>query len=131
VRTKEELHVKITVQAYADDVIVVSESEERITQMFQILDQFVEWSRMEINVSKCATTSYTCDEDRRRTYLGDSFQFRGEAIPNLATAESMRYLGASITARRKVKPNQQNSSSKRWKSYLGRLCPHRYSLCRR
>jgi hypothetical protein len=38
---KEKFFVKITVQGYAYDVIVVSESEDGITQMFQILDQFM------------------------------------------------------------------------------------------
>jgi hypothetical protein len=33
VRTKEELFVKVTVQAYADDVIFVSENEDGITQI--------------------------------------------------------------------------------------------------
>jgi hypothetical protein len=41
VQTKEELLVKVIVQALADDVIFVSESEDGIIQMLQILYQFV------------------------------------------------------------------------------------------
>jgi hypothetical protein len=67
-RTKEELLGKVTIQVYADDVIFCSERENGITRIFQIMDQFVEWSRMEINVSRCATMSYISDENRRRTY---------------------------------------------------------------
>jgi hypothetical protein len=55
---------------------------------------------MEINVSKSATASCISDGDRRRTDLGDSFQFRGEAIPQVTIAESMRFLGALIASRR-------------------------------
>jgi hypothetical protein len=35
--------------------------------------------------------------------LNECFIFQGEEIPNLITTESMRYLGASIVARRIVK----------------------------
>jgi hypothetical protein len=42
VRINVELLIKVIVQAYADDVILVSESEDGITQVLQILDQFVE-----------------------------------------------------------------------------------------
>jgi hypothetical protein len=42
VRTKEEVIVRVTFQAHAGDVVFVSESEEGIIQMFEILDQFVE-----------------------------------------------------------------------------------------
>jgi hypothetical protein len=38
---KEQLLVKVTVQAYADDDIFVSEKEDGIIQMLQILDQLV------------------------------------------------------------------------------------------
>jgi hypothetical protein len=62
---KKELHVKITVQAYADDVLFVSESDGGITEMLQVLDRLVEWARMEINVSMYATMSYIYDENKR------------------------------------------------------------------
>jgi hypothetical protein len=101
-RTKEQPLVKVTVHAYADDVIFVSENEDGITQMFEILDQFVEWSRIEANLSKCVTASDISDENRRWTCLDDSLEFRGEAMPNLRTAESMRYLDVQIAARRMV-----------------------------
>jgi hypothetical protein len=57
---------------------------------------------MEIKVSKCATAPYIDDENRIRTYLDDSLQFRRKAIANLTTAKSMRRPGASIAAGRTV-----------------------------
>jgi hypothetical protein len=71
--------------------------------MLEILEKYTEWSKMEINVEKCATASYVCDEDKRPTYMDNNFRFRGEEIPNLTTAESTRYLGAPIPARRTAK----------------------------
>jgi hypothetical protein len=95
--------VKFTVQAYADDIVFISECEDGIAQMLSVLEGFTEWSRMEVNVSKCATASHVFDEDGRRAFLNTCFKFRGEEIPTLTTAESMRYLDAPISARRSVK----------------------------
>jgi hypothetical protein len=103
VRAKEELPMKVTVQAYAGGIVCVSESEDRMSQIFRVLDQCVDWSKIEISMSKCAILSYVYDKNRRRTYRDDIFQFRGEAIPNLTTAESMRYLDALIVGRRTIK----------------------------
>jgi hypothetical protein len=54
-------------------------------------------------VSKCATALYIYGEDRRRTYLDTCYVFREEEIPDLISAESMRYVGAPMTTRRTVK----------------------------
>jgi hypothetical protein len=129
VRTKKELLVnviikvivKVIVKAYADDVTFISESEDGITQMLQILDQFVEWSRIEINVSKCATASYIYDENKQQTYLDDSFQFRGETIPDLTIAESIRYLDAPIAARRIVKLKSAKFKLNEMEVLLGKI----------
>jgi hypothetical protein len=94
---------KFTVQAYADDVVFISDDPRGIDQMLRVLDDFTAWSRMEINVKKCATASYVYDDDKRRTFLDGCFTFRGQEIPNLTTADSMRYLGAPISARRTVR----------------------------
>jgi hypothetical protein len=95
--------VKFDVQAHADDVGFISESQDGIKHMLEILEEYTQWSKMEINLEKCAIASYFYDEDKRLTYSDNNVRFRGEAIPNLTTAESMRHLGAPITARRTVK----------------------------
>jgi hypothetical protein len=58
---------------------------------------------MEVNVSKCAIGPYTYDKERKRTHLKLFFQFRGKEISNLTMAESIRYLGMPIMARKTVK----------------------------
>jgi hypothetical protein len=102
-------------------VVFPSESEDGITQMFQVLDRFVAWSRMEINVSKCATASYIYDENRRQTYRDGSFQFRGEMIANLTTAESMKYLGVPIVAPRTATPKSAKGQRKERKVLLVKI----------
>jgi hypothetical protein len=78
-------------------------------------------SMMEINMSKCAAASYISDENRRRTYLDDTFQFRKEGIPNFMTPESMRYLSALIAARRTIKLRSAKLSLKAMEILLGKI----------
>jgi hypothetical protein len=71
--------------------------------MLQILEEFVHWSRIEINISRCAIRPYIYDEERKYTHLKLFSLFRGKEISNLTTAESLRYLGPPISARETVK----------------------------
>jgi hypothetical protein len=72
-----------------------------------------------------AIASYIYDKERRRTYLGDSFQFRGAAIPNLTTAESMRYLGAPIANRTIIKLKSKEFKFKEMEILLGKIMSSR------
>jgi hypothetical protein len=78
--------VKFDVQAHADDVAFISESQDGIKHMLEILEEYAQWSKMEVNLEKCATASHVYDEDKRRTYSDNNVRFRGEDIPNLTTA---------------------------------------------
>jgi hypothetical protein len=95
--------IGITVQAYADDLIFISRKAKGIPEMMKILERFVEWSNMEVNAKKCAMASYIFDEQRRRCSLADNLVFKGQSIPNLTFAQSLKYLGTSVTVRRTVK----------------------------
>jgi hypothetical protein len=90
VQTSSDI-VRFTVHASADSVAFISENPKRIGQMFQVLEHSINWSKMEVNVEKRATASYIYDEERRRTFFGRSFKFRGQKIPSMMTADSMRY----------------------------------------
>jgi hypothetical protein len=71
--------------------------------MLTKLENFTEWSRMEINVSKCATASYLIDEQRHRCILEVNFRLTNEPVPNLTMSQSLKYLGTAVAARRTVK----------------------------
>jgi hypothetical protein len=99
----EEDRVMFTVQAYTDDIIFISKTAEDIGKMLRILERFVNWSKMEVNVKKCATISYLCDGNRRQSSLTYNFTFKDQEILNLTLAQSLKYLGTSVMARRTVK----------------------------
>jgi hypothetical protein len=98
-----EARVGFAVQAYADDVIFISREKKGIKAILGILEQFVDWSRMEVTVKKCSTASYLVDANRYRCSLARSLKFKGQEVPNLTLAQSLKYLGTAVTARRNVK----------------------------
>jgi hypothetical protein len=91
------------VQAYADDVVFISRESRDIEVMLEILEEFVRWSRMEMKVRKCMTVSYMLDGNHHRCSLANNLTFQGQIIPNLTLAESLKYLGTPVAARRTVK----------------------------
>jgi hypothetical protein len=95
--------VEFNVQAYADDVVFVSERPGSVQEMLSTLDAYVRWARMEVTIAKCATTLSLIDGNNHRCTLDQEFIFRGQGIPNLTMAQSLKYLGTAISARRKVR----------------------------
>jgi hypothetical protein len=73
--SRNEDQIGFAVQAYADDVIFISRKAQGIEKMLGVLERFVDWSKMEVNVKKCATASYLIDTNQRRSSLADSLTF--------------------------------------------------------
>jgi hypothetical protein len=103
VRNEQGESLEFRVQAYADDVILISQKAEGIKGMLRSLGSFVRWSQMEVNAKKCATASYLIDSKGHRCSLRESLRFNDQEIPNLTLNQSLKYLGVPLTARRKVK----------------------------
>jgi hypothetical protein len=90
-------------QAYADDVALISETEEGMKEILKSLELFTVWSKMDVNVKKCATASYMLDQEGHRCTLNQNLRFMGQDIPNLPLDQSLKYLGTAVAARRNVK----------------------------
>jgi hypothetical protein len=56
-------HIEFSFQEYADDVVLISQEAEGIEAMMRTLEEFIKWSRMEINGTKSATISYFLDNE--------------------------------------------------------------------
>jgi hypothetical protein len=98
-----ESAIEISHQAYADDIALISERPEGIQEMLNGLAHFTKWSKMEVNVKKCSTSSYLLDSFGHRCSLTQNLKFQHQDIPNLDIDESMKYLGSAVAARRNVK----------------------------
>jgi hypothetical protein len=98
-----EERIEFKIQAYADDVIFIARSTENMERMLRKLEEFTLWAKMEVNVKKCNTASYMEDQNRHRCSLGTPLKLNGKDIPNLTLAQSLKYLGTAVAARRTVK----------------------------
>jgi hypothetical protein len=82
--------VEFNVQAYDYDVVFISERPGSVQEMLSTSDEYVQWARMEVNVAKCATASYLIDGNNNRCTLNQEPIFRGQGIPNLTMAQSLK-----------------------------------------
>jgi hypothetical protein len=76
-----EDQIRLAVQAYADDVILISNDPNGVAEMLKVLEDFVDWSKMEVNVKKCATASYLRDMNRHRCSSARSLNLKGATNP--------------------------------------------------
>jgi hypothetical protein len=53
-----EDQINLAVHVYANEVIFISNDSNRVVEMLKVLEDFVDWSKMEVNVKKCGTASY-------------------------------------------------------------------------
>jgi hypothetical protein len=95
--------VEFLVQAYADDVVLISERPEGIESMLKSLGAFVKWAKMEVNAKKCSAATYLLDSKGHRCSMSKTLRFNGQEIPNLTLNQSVKYLGTPVTARKTVK----------------------------
>jgi hypothetical protein len=98
-----EDRIGFTVQAHADEVILISREPEGVQRMLEGLEAFLGWPRMEVNVKKCATALSIQEETRHRCSSRGDLMFKGRPIPDLTLAHSSKYLGTAVAARRQVK----------------------------
>lgn len=85
------------VQAFADDVLIVSREENVITNMLSYTDRFLQWSGLEVKNNKCAVF-YERQSGGNRWYKAKydqppSFIIAGSSIRVYSRHESYNYLG--------------------------------------
>jgi hypothetical protein len=95
--------IGFTVQTDTDDVIFISNKAIGIRKTLSVLESFVEWSHMEVNVNNCATASYILDAGHYHRSFPEQLISKNHEIRNLALAESLKYLGTAVSARGTVK----------------------------
>ena len=83
--------IKTSIQAYADDVVFVGSSTDDIQEMIEILDQFCQFSTLELAPNKCAGIS--------NTMITGSYRFRGNEIQIFTKEDHIQYLGVPISGK--------------------------------
>lgn len=82
----------ITAQAYADDLILFSDSERGMNNLLDKVTRFCEYTGMKVQPAKCRTFTYINHDDERSTALA-RFSISGEVIPRIPLRGGIPYLG--------------------------------------
>lgn len=88
-----------TVQAYADDIIIFSDTEEGMNNLIKVVENFCKFAgHMKINSKKCHSFTYIYHNGNRNV-LNDSFTFADGKVENCSIQSSCTYLGLPIAAK--------------------------------
>ena len=94
---------KHVVQAYADDVVIISESKDEMETLLQTVEYFCDFSHLKLAPHKCLCLALT-NEDL------PTFSIHGQQVQTMSMKESMRYLGCPISG---WKSTRQKGTSRR------------------
>ena len=98
----EDRNATFSILAYADDILLISESENGMENLLRTCEAFCAYSGMVLAPSKSCSFGYLY-KDRRRCGLSQSFTINNEEIPYVDLDDSIRYLGTPIAARKVAK----------------------------
>lgn len=88
--------VKVVIQAYADDIMVFSNSREGMEKNLEIIQSFLSYSRVNVNPNKCHSMTYVY-RNERRYFEKEPFTIAGEPIPTSTLDDTIEYLGTDTT----------------------------------
>ena len=92
---KDEGFKGIAIQAYADDLLLISKSENGLKNILETVDVFCNYAKLKINVKKCGIYSYMLNNNRRVS-SNESFKLNNQEIPKIQLLTLKEYLGAPI-----------------------------------
>lgn len=97
--------VKVSHMAYADDLKTVASTRAGISTLHQVVVDFLQWTGLEANLSKCATLGWKRGENRQQP---DPVQLNlhNEVLPVVKLGEAYKYLGAKDALESSVHQNQ-------------------------
>ena len=97
------------IQAYADDILLISKNAEGIQAMIQRVEQFEKMSGMRLAPQKCELHVYGMSAQRTR-YYEDDLYIHGSLIHCSGKEGTIRYLGAPIAASKSIKMKSNRMS---------------------
>ncbi|CDI74283.1 hypothetical protein EPH_0073620 [Eimeria praecox] len=91
--------------AYADDLKTVASTRAGISTLHQVVVDFLQWTGLEANLSKCATLGWKRGENRQQP---DPVQLNlhNEVLPVVKLGEAYKYLGVKDALESSVHQNQ-------------------------
>lgn len=95
-------NITVPIQAYADDVVLLSTSHKGLERMIYTLERYCRYANMKLAEDKCSVTSYV-QMNGRRVQDANPFKINGIEIRSVPIMKFTEYLGAPISRMTKVK----------------------------
>ena len=105
----QNLQHNLCAPAYADDLLISTNSTTDMTTQIQKLNAYCDWGTLDLNITKCkltgilygdhkiGTATSATDPIRLHHQLKETFQIKGQHIPYLAPDQPYTYLGVELT----------------------------------
>ena len=88
-----------TVQAYADDIIIFSDTEAGMENLIKVIEEFCDYAgHMKINAKKCHSFTYISNNNSR-CVLSSNFIISGGTVDNISIQSNCTYLGLPIACK--------------------------------
>ena len=94
--------LSFNVQAFADDVVLISHNTEQMRSMLRTVQSFCSVTGMKLTGSKCKWLSYMM-KDGRRVSSSDTLEINEDEIKSINISDCIKYLGAPIATNRTSK----------------------------
>ena len=124
-RVNKDIH--LTVQAYADDIVIFAESRDGMIRNLRIIEEFTKYSKLEINVDKCHSMAYIYREGKRY-YEEQQFILCNRPIKVSTLADSIKYLGMDTATTAKIRKKGTEKVIQETESLIGKICESLLSL---
>ena len=106
--------VNFNVLAYADDLLLISDSRQGMSNILKTCEMFCNFSKMELAPNKCCSVGYIWTNNNRAS-LKQPFRIGDEFVPFVDIDTSIKYLGSPVAARKIVKLNSSEEFCNKFK----------------
>ncbi|KAK2575331.1 hypothetical protein KPH14_012808 [Odynerus spinipes] len=105
--------IEIGCLLFADDIVLLSNSEYGMNEHLRTLEAFLQKTHMEINPLKCRALQLTRVPGSKRLVVNTAhlFQISGKSIPSLKVQEQFKYLGQNFSKYGMLAPSAANLES--------------------
>ncbi|CDJ70534.1 hypothetical protein, conserved [Eimeria necatrix] len=112
--------VMVSHTTYADDLKTVAATRSGISKLHQVVEDFLQWTGLEANPSKCATVGWKVHAAKQ---LRDPVKLtlHKEILPVVKLGEAYKYLGVKDALESPVHHNQILSVMRKAKKHISRL----------
>jgi hypothetical protein len=112
--------VSTPIQAYADDILLFSESKEGMDKILETVKLYGEYANIRLNPKKCKSY-YKCGKYDEEGRPPENIQIYGEDLQYVNINEVIEYLGAPIGARKNAKLNFAEKNIEAFRKDLRRI----------